>query len=356
MKKLLVFFFLFSLYVSSGDASVTRCEGPKSTWNNCLVTYENGDRYWGEFLNGERHGFGAYVWKSGDRTTGDWKKGARHGYFINTNAKGEGSSDYWWEDKKVTRDQYYNYLYPDRDVSTGSSKVVTNNSSLYVALFILALVVLMGFLIINDREKIRFGQIRNLNDNEETNPGIDNQVIEETTLSENTETQKENNSRVDPIEEELVQSSDNVDQNQLDERTFFGNSLRGWSLIFVYSVIAIEVGSEFYSLSQGYSFGYFANKPRFNIMETQLALIYWAALIGGVYLAVDYLKPKLITAPDKNIESNLGSSEKKLHMDETPNREDSLEDRLSNLKELFDKGLISKEVYESKQLDILEDE
>ena len=338
------------------DSTLPSCKGPKVSWNNCIVTYDNGDRYAGEFLNGERHGRGTYGWKSGETISGDWVNGARHGYYRYEDAKGNVSWDYWWEDKKVTRDQYYDYLYPDRDVSTDSSAVVTNDYSLYVALFILALVTLMGFLIIKDKEELKFGQIRNLNDNEEeSNLGIDNQVIEETNLSENTETQKENNSRVDPIEEELVQSSDDVHQNQLDVRRFLGLSLKGWSFIFVVTAVAFEISGELYSLSQGYSL-FSIKKSRFNIMETQHAFLYWAGVLGAIYLVVDYLKPKITTTQAKNIESNLGSTEKKLHMDETPNREDSLEDRLSNLKELFDKGLISKEVYESKQLDILEDE
>ena len=73
-------------------------------------------------------------------------------------------------------------------------------------------------------------------------------------------------------------------------------------------------------------------------------------------MAVDYLKPNLLASQPVDLENDLGVSDENLQMDDIQKQEDLLEDRLSNLKELFDKGLISKEVYESKQLDILEGE
>lgn len=35
----------------------------------------SGDRHEGRYLDGERHGFGIYLWANGDRYSGDWKAG-----------------------------------------------------------------------------------------------------------------------------------------------------------------------------------------------------------------------------------------------------------------------------------------
>lgn len=45
-----------------------------SQYNN-----ETESRYFGDLKNGERHGFGIFIWKSGTRYIGYWKNGKRHG-------------------------------------------------------------------------------------------------------------------------------------------------------------------------------------------------------------------------------------------------------------------------------------
>ena len=43
------------------------------------MTWANGDRYEGQWLDGNRHGKGTYVWSSGGRYEGDWAENKRTG-------------------------------------------------------------------------------------------------------------------------------------------------------------------------------------------------------------------------------------------------------------------------------------
>ena len=42
-------------------------------------TYQDGEKYEGEFKNGIREGFGKYFYNNGDRYEGDFKNGVRDG-------------------------------------------------------------------------------------------------------------------------------------------------------------------------------------------------------------------------------------------------------------------------------------
>lgn len=44
------------------------------------MTYSNGDAYYGEVLNGKRHGYGVYYWANGDFWYGEYRDGYRQGY------------------------------------------------------------------------------------------------------------------------------------------------------------------------------------------------------------------------------------------------------------------------------------
>ena len=39
-----------------------------------IFRYANGDKYTGQFQNGDKHGQGTFVWKSGDSYIGQWKQ------------------------------------------------------------------------------------------------------------------------------------------------------------------------------------------------------------------------------------------------------------------------------------------
>jgi hypothetical protein len=43
-------------------------------------TWENGDRYEGDFIKNNRTGKGKFVWKDGSYYIGEWKEGNRHGF------------------------------------------------------------------------------------------------------------------------------------------------------------------------------------------------------------------------------------------------------------------------------------
>ena len=51
-------------------------------------TWASGDKYVGNFVNGQLHGFGEYFYKNGDRYKGCWSEGQRDGFGIYTYANG----------------------------------------------------------------------------------------------------------------------------------------------------------------------------------------------------------------------------------------------------------------------------
>lgn len=52
------------------------------SWRWEAVSYDNGDKYVGELLNGKRSGKGIYLWSNGDAWYGSWNDGERDGYGI----------------------------------------------------------------------------------------------------------------------------------------------------------------------------------------------------------------------------------------------------------------------------------
>lgn len=44
------------------------------------TNYTNGNKYWGETYNGQRHGYGIHIWENGNMWFGPWKDGERNGY------------------------------------------------------------------------------------------------------------------------------------------------------------------------------------------------------------------------------------------------------------------------------------
>ena len=89
---------------SAGESfALPECPGSptKSTkvwtsWNNCegTYTYANGDKYVGEWKDGNKHGQGTYTYADGDKYVGEFKDGKRHGqgtlyYLANNQFKGD---------------------------------------------------------------------------------------------------------------------------------------------------------------------------------------------------------------------------------------------------------------------------
>ena len=66
---LILSFFIFS--IPTIGTALPKCG---NTLHNCTGTYtwENGDKYVGDWLNNKSHGKGTYTWKNGGKYVGDW--------------------------------------------------------------------------------------------------------------------------------------------------------------------------------------------------------------------------------------------------------------------------------------------
>ncbi len=72
-----------------------------------VVTYQNGDKYDGEFLKNRRHGQGTYFFNNGDKYIGGWKYNKEHGqgtYFFNNGGKFTGE---WVNGKQIGPRNYF---------------------------------------------------------------------------------------------------------------------------------------------------------------------------------------------------------------------------------------------------------
>ncbi len=63
------------------------------------VYYSNGDYYYGQILNGVKHGKGTYNWSNGNKYEGDWKDGYKHGQGTFTWSNGASYSGEWRDNK-----------------------------------------------------------------------------------------------------------------------------------------------------------------------------------------------------------------------------------------------------------------
>lgn len=54
-----------------------------------MMTYTDGEKYIGEYLEGTRHGQGTYVFANGDKYIGEYKNGTRHGQGVYTSTDGK---------------------------------------------------------------------------------------------------------------------------------------------------------------------------------------------------------------------------------------------------------------------------
>ncbi len=71
-------------------------------------TYDNGDRYEGEFNNeGLRHGYGTYYWADGSKFVGNWKNGKKQGNGEYYNERGVlTQKGYWIEDRLISNNHW----------------------------------------------------------------------------------------------------------------------------------------------------------------------------------------------------------------------------------------------------------
>ena len=111
MKKLLpiLVIFLTSLFIAGETLSLPNCLGTwsLSSWNNCFgqYTWTNGDKWIGEWKDGEINGEGTYFYADGSITVGEWKDGEINGQAIQTwGDKSEWAGDRYvgeWKDGEM---------------------------------------------------------------------------------------------------------------------------------------------------------------------------------------------------------------------------------------------------------------
>ena len=101
MKKHYLTALLILFYV--GDAAALPDCPSSGYFDNCYGSwaYDNGDKYVGEYKDGQKHGQGTVTFASGNKYTGDWKEDMRNGLGTNTWANGSSDTGYWINDNFV---------------------------------------------------------------------------------------------------------------------------------------------------------------------------------------------------------------------------------------------------------------
>tara|TARA_R110000796_G_scaffold234588_3_gene353429 strand:- start:159 stop:1037 length:879 start_codon:yes stop_codon:yes gene_type:complete len=108
MKYLLILLFLFSF---SSAWALPECEGSPNTgddlsktkhWDNCegTHTFNNGDKYSGEFKGGLPNGQGTNTFANGNKYAGEYKDGKWHGQGTLTHTNGNKYVGEWKDSKK----------------------------------------------------------------------------------------------------------------------------------------------------------------------------------------------------------------------------------------------------------------
>ena len=70
---------------------------------NVTKTYDNGDKYVGEYKDGKRNGEGTMTYADGSKYVGQWKDGMRNGQGTMTYADGRVEKGIWKDGKLVER-------------------------------------------------------------------------------------------------------------------------------------------------------------------------------------------------------------------------------------------------------------
>ncbi|MDA9148891.1 hypothetical protein N9O08_03185 [Alphaproteobacteria bacterium] len=91
-KYLILSFFIFS--IPSIGFALPKCG---NTLHNCTgeYTWKSGNKYVGDWKNGNRNGKGVFTWKTGDEYEGEYKDGKRHGQGILTYSNGDKYEGDW---------------------------------------------------------------------------------------------------------------------------------------------------------------------------------------------------------------------------------------------------------------------
>ena len=107
---------------SNNQSKLPNCVGSynKKTWTNCYGIYKwsnPNDRYEGEYLNGDRHGFGTYTYANGNKYSGEYKNDRPNGKGTITFSSGD---KYIGEVKNGKRHGTGTYFFSDGERLTGT--------------------------------------------------------------------------------------------------------------------------------------------------------------------------------------------------------------------------------------------
>ena len=89
------------LLLFTSQVFAEECKG--DYWDNCYGTYtwDEGDKYVGEYKNNKMHGQGTYTYAGGDKYVGGFKNNMAHGLGTYTHANGDKEVGQWENDKYV---------------------------------------------------------------------------------------------------------------------------------------------------------------------------------------------------------------------------------------------------------------
>ena len=106
MKSLLTITTLYLLLSVSQAWSLPLCDG--SNWISCYGTwtYDNGEKYVGEWKDSKRHGQGTHAWADGAKYVGEWKDDKIHGQGAYTLADGKVWEGQWSNGDWVSGKEY----------------------------------------------------------------------------------------------------------------------------------------------------------------------------------------------------------------------------------------------------------
>ena len=118
MKRIVA---ILLLSLASTVYALPNCPSDQSArWHNCFGTYtfDDGDKYVGEYKDDKHHGQGTYTYANGDKYVGEWKDNKHHGQGTYTFANGD---KYVGEHKDDKQHGQGTYTYADGTKERGYS-------------------------------------------------------------------------------------------------------------------------------------------------------------------------------------------------------------------------------------------
>ena len=109
MKSRLVFVQLFFLFISFNSNSQVGCiSGDCNDGQGTYIWDDGGEKYIGEFKNGQFNGYGTYTWTNGDKYSGEFKDNLRKGQGVIIWASGAKYSGEWVNERMQVQCIYTN--------------------------------------------------------------------------------------------------------------------------------------------------------------------------------------------------------------------------------------------------------